>query len=57
MKQKNPFRELSPLEAIRGKCIDCRRTPNNIKLCPCKLCPLYPFRFGKEPGQRKKQFT
>lgn len=54
MKQKNPFRELSPLEAIREKCLYCRQTPNNVRLCPSKMCPLYPFRYGKEPGQSKK---
>lgn len=55
MKQVSPFRDLPPIEAIREKCLYCKTTPNNVRLCPCKLCPLYPFRFGKMPGQARKE--
>lgn len=54
MKEKNPYRELSPLEAIRERCLWCKNTPNNVKMCQRKLCPLYPFRFGKEPKRAGK---
>jgi len=40
---------MSPLKAIRQNCLDCNGTANEVKLCPCTGCPLYPFRFGKNP--------
>lgn len=39
----------TPLKAIRAKCLDCNYTSNEVKLCPCTDCPLWPFRFGKNP--------
>lgn len=41
---------LTPVKAIRAKCMDC--TCNQyieIKLCPVKDCPLYPYRMGHRP--------
>ena len=46
---QSDFRRLAPIDAIRAKCLYCQGTPNGVKLCPCKKCPLYAFRFGKEP--------
>jgi hypothetical protein len=40
---------MSPLKAIREKCLDCNGSALEVKLCPCKDCSLYPFRFGKNP--------
>ena len=35
------------LKAIRSKCMDCTcDQPKEIKLCPCKNCPLWDYRFG-----------
>ena len=40
----------SPIKAIRAKCLDCCcGQENEVKLCTCKDCPLYAFRFGKNP--------
>ena len=40
----------SPIKAIRAKCLDCCcGQANEVKLCTCKDCPLYAFRFGKNP--------
>lgn len=55
MGDKNPCRDMKPIEAIREKCLWCKNTPNNVRLCPKKLCPLYPFRFGREPGRAEKE--
>lgn len=63
MAEKNPyrdmlpgdFRELEPIEAIRAKCLYCKDTPNNVKVCPRKKCPLYAFRFGKLPRRAGKE--
>lgn len=41
---------ISPIKAIRAKCLDCCcGQSNEVLLCPCTDCPLYVFRFGKNP--------
>jgi len=55
-------KRLSPLRAIREKCIDCSGgSTKEVKLCVIPDCPLYPFRLGKNPsrvgiGNRKPEF-
>lgn len=40
-------------KAIRLKCLDCMcGQANEVKLCPCTDCPLYPFRLGKDPYRK-----
>lgn len=40
----------SPIKAIRAKCLDCSGdSAKEVKLCTVENCPLYPFRFGKNP--------
>lgn len=40
----------TPLRAIRAKCLDCScGSANEVKLCPCTNCPLYPYRAGRNP--------
>ena len=42
---------LTPVKAIRAKCLDCCcGQRNEVELCPCADCPLYPYRFGKNPN-------
>ena len=44
---------LSPMKAIRAKCLDCCcGSVNEVRLCPCPDCSLYPYRFGKNPNIR-----
>ena len=45
---------MSPLKAIREKCLDCNHTAREVKLCPCTDCALHPFRFGKNPYSKRK---
>ena len=48
----------SPLKAIRAKCLECcYDQANEVKLCVCEHCPLYPFRFGKNPFRTKREMT
>ncbi len=48
----------SPLKAIRAKCLDCCcEQPSEVKLCPVSDCPLYPFRFGRNPFRAKRELT
>ena len=46
--------KLTPMKAIRRKCIDCSGgSSNEVKLCPVQDCPLYAYRFGKRPKDDK----
>ncbi len=45
----------NPLTAIRLKCLDCGGgSITEIKLCPVDDCPLYIYRFGKNPNRTRK---
>ena len=39
----------SPVKAIRAFCLECVETPLDVKNCTAPGCPLYPFRFGRNP--------
>ena len=45
--------KISPLKAIREKCLDCNGSVSEVKLCPCTDCALWPFRFGKNPYSKR----
>ena len=46
------------LKAIRLKCLDCCcGSQNEVKLCACEDCALYPFRYGKNPFRKKKTYS
>jgi len=47
----------SPLHTIRDHCIDCSGTSNEVRLCPCQDCKLWPYRFGKDPRRSKRELT
>jgi hypothetical protein len=55
------MKRLTPIKAIRAKCLDCCcGSSNEVKLCPCDgtqsgLCPLYPYRLGKNPAMAGRQ--
>jgi hypothetical protein len=45
------MRTISPLKAIRLNCLDCvGGSRDEVKKCEIKDCPLYKFRFGKNPN-------
>ena len=55
---------ISPLKAIRQKCLDCVcGSPKEVKLCTCgdtkdplnQACTLFPFRFGHNPFRKKRE--
>jgi hypothetical protein len=51
-------KKLSFGKAIRAKCLECSNgSSNEVKHCPIELCPLYPFRFGKDPGRVKREIS
>lgn len=44
--------KLTPVKAIRAKCLDCCcQQAQEVRLCPCKNCALYPYRMGKRPKE------
>jgi len=44
---------LTPLKAIRAKCLDCCCWQiNEVRLCPVRDCPLYPYRDGHNPKRK-----
>lgn len=49
------YENTNVLRAIKLKCLDCS-TYNilEIKECPVKNCPLYPFRLGKNPFRKRE---
>jgi hypothetical protein len=41
---------LTPMRAIRRKCLDCSCWNNKVvRDCPIETCPLHPYRLGKKP--------
>lgn len=44
---------LTPIKAIRAKCLDCMcDSAQEVRLCPCQDCPLYPYRMGRNPNRK-----
>ena len=54
---------MSPLEAIRKRCLDCRGFhPSEVRDCDPTFeqgqeCPLYPYRFGSRPKEKPELTT
>ena len=50
--------DTSPLKIIRLKCLDCCcGQSEEVKHCTCEDCPLWPYRFGKNPFRKKREMT
>ena len=49
---------LTPIKAIRAKCIDCcAGQKNEVKLCPATDCGLHPYRLGHNPNRKPRQLS
>lgn len=49
-------KRLTPIKAIRAKCLDCCcGNSNEVKLCTCTGCALYPYREGHNPFIQKQE--
>lgn len=56
MEQRNEIR--SPVKAIRAFCLGCvGNSPTEVRLCVSTKCPLYPFRFGKNPYRTSRTIS
>ena len=48
----------NPVKAIRAFCMECSNgQTSEVKACPVYKCPLYPFRFGKNPYRQRREMT
>ena len=56
--KKEVSENTNPLRAIKLKCLDCSTyNTNEIKECPVKECPLFPFRNGNNPFRKKRELS
>lgn len=47
------MKRLTPIKAIRAKCLDCMAgSKNEVKKCVIPECSLFEFRFGKNPARK-----
>ncbi len=50
-KEGGEMKVLTPLKAIRAKCLDCCcGNTREVRECPITSCPIWPFRMGKRPA-------
>ena len=56
---KKKTKMLSPVKAARNFCLDCMGgSSKEVHNCTSESrCPLYPFRFGNDPGRKKRVLT
>lgn len=48
----------NPVKAIRAFCLECSGgSTAEVKSCPRTACPLFPFRFGKNPYRQRREMT
>lgn len=45
---------MTPIKAIRAKCLDCSEDKKEVRYCPAESCPLWPYRMGRRPKTRKE---
>ena len=60
MEDQQKIKRLSPIKAIRAKCLDCVcNDAREVRLCPSLDCPLWLYRFGCKPESNRvaKYFT
>ena len=51
-------KRITPMKAIRLKCLDCMcGSFKEVELCPCIDCSLHPFRFGKNPYNKPREYS
>ena len=48
---------MTPMKAIRAKCLECAESMAEVRECPVKDCSLYPFRMGHRPEGQKRELT
>ncbi len=47
--------KLTPIRAIRLKCLDCTCSQKNeVRYCEIDTCPLWPYRMGRRPKTQRE---
>ena len=50
--------KLTPMRAIRAKCLDCcNNSPQKVRLCEIRTCPLYPYKSGHKPKKGTEEYN
>jgi len=53
---KGATMKLTPMKAIRRKCLDCcNGQVVEVRLCAINKCPLYQYRMGHRPKEDSEQ--
>lgn len=48
----------NPVKAIRLKCLDCSGgSSGEVDKCPVKQCPIWPFRYGRNPFRTRRELS
>ena len=56
--EKGTARALTPIRAIRAKCIDCSGdSVAEVRACHLTWCPLHPYRMGRNPNRKGRELT
>lgn len=56
--EKEDAKILTPLRAIRAKCVDCSAgSMKEVRECVMLDCPIYPYRLGKSPNRKPRILT
>lgn len=49
----SPIKKVTPLKAIRRKCLDCSAgQPSEVRRCVITDCVLFTYRFGRNPKRK-----
>ena len=48
------FQPMPMMKAIRLKCLDCAGTSQEVLGCTSSTCPLWPYRTGRNPFNKRK---
>ena len=58
MNENEDQKILTPLRAIRAKCVNCSAwSMKEVRECVMLDCPLYPYRLGKSPNRKPRILT
>ena len=47
--------QLTPIKAIRAKCIDCSESLKDVRDCWYTDCPIYEYRLGHRPKEKAQR--
>jgi hypothetical protein len=54
MENETKNESLTPIKAIKAKCLDCCcGDKGEVKDCAVKDCPLWAYRLGKNPNRKR----